>query len=176
MAACSGVRDAIVIAREETPGQKKLVAYYRPLDPQQIPSAETLRSALSDVLSEYMLPSAYVALDGWPMTPNGKVDRKALPAPQDDAFVTRVYVAPRTPIEMALAELWSELLGVERVGLRDNFFELGGYSILGLRLMSATRETFGVELSLRELFEGPTIEQLLEVIYSKAEEDMMDSA
>ena len=176
LAACSGVRDAIVIAREETPGPKQLVAYYRPLDPQQIPSAERLRSALSDVLAEYMLPSAYVALDIWPMTPSGKVDRKALPAPQDDAFVTREYVAPRTPIEVALAELWSELLGVERVGLRDNFFELGGYSILGLRLMSATRETFGVEMSLRELFEGPTIEQMLEVIYSKVEEDTVDSA
>ena len=175
LAACSGVRDAIVVAREETPGQKQLVAYYRPLDPQQIPSAETLRSALCDVLAEYMLPSAYVALAAWPMTPSGKIDRKALPAPQGDAFVKREYVAPRTPIEVALAELWSELLGVEKVGLRDNFFELGGYSILGLRLMSATRETFGVELSLRDLFEGPTIEQMLEVIYSKVEEDTADS-
>ena len=175
LAACSGVRDAIVVAREETPGQKQLVAYYRPLDPQQIPSAETLRSALCDVLAEYMLPSAYVALAAWPMTPSGKIDRRALPAPQGDAFVTREYVAPRTPIEVALAELWSELLGVEKVGLRDNFFELGGYSILGLRLMSATRETFGVELSLRDLFEGPTIEQMLEVIYSKVEEDTADS-
>ncbi len=184
LTACDGVRDAVVLAREDTPGQKQIIAYYRlvdlaidlSVDPQRAPSPERLRDALSRVLAEYMLPAAYIAMDAWPTTPNGKIDRKALPAPQGDVFVVREYVAPRTPIETALVQLWSDLLGVEKIGLRDNFFELGGYSILGLRLMSATRETFGVDVSLRELFEGPTVEQMLEVIYSKAEEDVMDSA
>ncbi|NOT87548.1 MAG: amino acid adenylation domain-containing protein [Lysobacter sp.] len=176
MAACDGVRDAIVIAREDTPGHRQLVAYYRPLDPQRAPTPEKLRNALSAVLADYMLPSAYIPLDAWPTTPNGKVERRALPAPQGDVYAVREYIAPSTPLETALAQLWSELLGVEKIGLRDNFFELGGYSILGLRLVSATRDTFGVDLSLRELFDGPTIEKMLEVIYAKVEEDAMDSA
>ena len=176
MAACDGVRDAIVIAREDTPGHRQLVAYYRPRDPQHAPTAERLRDALSGVLAEYMLPSAYIPLDVWPTTPNGKVERRALPAPQGDVYAVREYVAPSTPLETALAQLWSELLGVEKIGVRDNFFELGGYSILGLRLVSATREAFGVDMSLRELFDGPTIEKMLEVIYAKVEESAMDSA
>ncbi len=176
MAACDGVRDAIVIAREDTPGHRQLAAYYRPLDPQHAPTAERLRDALSGVLAEYMLPSAYIPLYAWPTTPNGKVERRALPAPQGDVYAVREYVAPSTPLETALAQLWSELLGVEKIGVRDNFFELGGYSILGLRLVSATREAFGVDMSLRELFDGPTIEKMLEVIYAKVEESAMDSA
>ena len=176
LSACEGVRDAIVIVREEPPGQKQLVAYYRPLDPQHGPTAERLRAALSGVLAEYMLPSAYVPMDAWPTTPNGKIERRALPAPQGDVYAVREYVAPSTPLETALAQLWSELLGVEKIGLRDNFFELGGYSILGLRLVSATRDTFGVDMTLRELFDGPTIEKMLEVIYAKVEEAAMEDA
>ena len=100
----------------------------------------------------------------------------ALPAPQGDVYAVREYVPPSTPLETALAQLWSELLGVEKIGLRDNFFELGGYSILGLRLVSATRDTFGVDMTLRELFDGPTIEKMLEVIYAKVEEAAMEDA
>ena len=181
LAACEGVRDAVVVAREDAPGQgapgqKQLVAYYRAVDPAKTPGAERLRDALAERLTDYMLPSAYVPMDAWPMTPSGKIDRKALPAPRGDVFAVREYIAPQTPIETALAQMWSELLGVEKVGLRDNFFALGGYSILGLRLMFAMRETFGVDISLRELFDGPTIEQMLEVIYTKAEEDLMENA
>ncbi len=191
LALCEGVREAVVIAREDmlgqsmsgqsmpgssVPRQTRLVAYFQARDPQQEIAVEALRAGLATGLADYMLPSAYVRLDDWPMTPNGKIDRKALPAPRDDAFVLREYIAPRTPIEAAFAELWSELLGVEKVGMRDNFFELGGHSLLATRLMAATRDALGVDLSLRDLFDGPTIEQMLALIFSRVEEDVVDPA
>ena len=158
------------------PRQTRLVAYFQVRDPQQEITVEALRAELAAGLADYMLPSAYVQLDAWPMTPNGKIDRKALPAPRDDAFAFREYVAPRTPIETAFAELWSELLGVEKVGIRDNFFELGGHSLLATRLMAATRDALGVDLSLRDLFDGPTIEQMLALIFSRVDEGVADPA
>ena len=186
LALCEGVREAVVVAREDMPGQSasgqdmprqtRLVAYFQVRDPQQEITVEALRAELAAGLADYMLPSAYVQLDAWPMTPNGKIDRKALPAPRDDAFAFREYVAPRTPIETAFAELWSELLGVEKVGIRDNFFELGGHSLLATRLMAATRDALGVDLSLRDLFDGPTIEQMLALIFSRVDEGVADPA
>ena len=176
LAVCEGVREAVVVAREDGSGLKQLVAYFQTREPQQAVAAECLRAALSLELADHMVPAAFVRMDAWPMTRSGKIDRSALPAPQGEAFATREYIAPGTPIEIALAEIWSELLGADKIGLRDNFFELGGYSILGLRLMAAIREVFGIELSLRELFENPTIEDLLEVIFSKAEENSLDTA
>lgn len=173
---CDGVREALVIARDDEPGQQRLVAYFLGDDPQRELAAEHLRSALSVVLPEYMLPSAYVRLQAWPMTSNGKIDRKALPLPQGEAFATREYIAPSTPIEVALAQLWSELLGVEQVGLRDNFFMLGGHSLLAARLMAATQDALGVDLSLRDLFESPTIEQMLALIFSRIGQDASESA
>jgi len=184
--ACDGVRDAVVIVRDDAsgqaisgqgmPGQKRLVAYFQARDPQRQIAVEALRAELATGLPDYMLPSAYVRLDDWPMTPNGKIDRKALPAPRDDAFAVRAYVAPRTPIETAFAQLWSELLDVEKVGIRDNFFELGGHSLLATRLMAATQDALGVDLSLRDLFDAPTIEQMLALIFARAEEDVVDPA
>jgi amino acid adenylation domain-containing protein len=181
LAACEGVREAVVVAREDMPGQgmpgqKRIVAYFQARDPQQEIAVETLRDALATGLADYMLPSAYVRLDDWPMTPNGKINRKALPVPRDDAFVAREYVAPRTPIEVVFAQLWSELLGVEKVGVRDNFFELGGHSLLATRLMAATYDALGVDLSLRDLFDGPTIEQMLALIFSRVEGEVVDLA
>ena len=171
LAACEGVREAVVIAREDVPGLKQLAAYYLASDTARKIDTEYLRSALAAGLPGYMLPSAYVRLETWPTTPNGKIDRAALPAPTDDAFVGSDYLVPGTPIEIALAQLWSTLLGVEKIGLRDNFFALGGHSLLATRLLVATRNALGVEMSLRDLFKAPTIEQMLALIFAKIEED-----
>ena len=171
LAACEGVREAVVVVREDVPGLKQLVAYYLPLDAAQTIDAEYLRSTLAAVLSEHMLPSAYVRVEYWPTTPNGKIDRAALPAPIGDAIANSDYLAPSTPIEIALAQLWSELLGTEKIGLRDNFFALGGHSLLATRLLVAIRDALGVEMSLRDIFKAPTIEKMLALIFAKIEED-----
>ena len=118
-----------------------------------------LRNVLEEQLPDYMMPSSFVLLDEWPLTPGGKIDLHALPAP-DSARPQgqRALVAPRTPVEEALALIWSELLGVARVGIHDNFFESGGHSLLATQLISRVREKFQVEIALRQLFERPTIE------------------
>src|SRR5262249_5418355 len=120
-----------------------------------------LRHHLRAKLPEYMVPAAFVVLDALPLSPNGKVDRKALPAP-DHARpeLEETYVAPRTPVELALADLWAEVLGLERVGAQDNFFELGGHSLLATQVISRVRKALQVELPLRALFEAPTVAQL----------------
>ena len=115
---------------------------------------------LSSGCPSYMVPSAFVLLEPLPLTPNGKVDRKALPAPDCRTPTPATFVAPRTPTEQALAGLWRQLLGLERVGVHDNFFALGGHSLLATRLASRLRSTFQVELPLRELFEAPTLSSL----------------
>ena len=119
---------------------------------------------------------AYVEMRAWPLTSNGKIDRKALPLPQGDAFPAREYVAPRTPIEQSLTDLWARLLNVERVGVRDDFFALGGHSLLAMRLIVATEELLGIELTLRELFEAPTIERMLERAFGRLMCDVSDAA
>jgi amino acid adenylation domain-containing protein len=150
-----GVREAAVVAREDVPGDQRLVAYVV-----GDADAEALRTHLSAALPEYMVPAAYVRLDRFPLTPTRKVDRKALPAPEGDAYASREYEAPVGRIEVALAEIWAELLRVERVGRRDHFFELGGHSLLGTRVVSRVREVLGVELPLRTLFERPALSGL----------------
>ncbi|MBZ4423379.1 amino acid adenylation domain-containing protein, partial [Myxococcus sp. RHSTA-1-4] len=154
LAACAGVRESVVLAREDSPGHKRLVAYV--VSGEQAPSVGDLRTALGERLPAYMVPSAFVVLPALPRTPNGKVDRKALPAP-DAAQVERTheYVAPRTPNEQLLAGLWREVLGVEQVGVHDDFFALGGHSLLATRLVSRVRNVLHVELPLRTLFEAP---------------------
>src|SRR5262249_5786556 len=127
------VREAVVVAREDEPGNQRLVAYVVPALKQAIDLSE-LRRALSEKLPLYMLPAAFVMLDSLPLTPNGKVDRRALPAPDElNANLTRTPVAPRTPLEEALAAMWTEVLRVEPIGVQDNFFELGGQSLLAMR-------------------------------------------
>ncbi len=121
--------------------------------------AAALRAHLAERLPEYMVPAAFVFMDAFPVNPNGKLDRKALPAP-DFTAVDERYVAPRTPVEEVLAGIWAETLGVERVGVDDPFFDLGGHSLLATRAVSRVRELFGVELPLRALFEGPTVAEM----------------
>ncbi|RYZ40479.1 MAG: amino acid adenylation domain-containing protein, partial [Myxococcaceae bacterium] len=150
-----GVSQAVVVAREDVPGSARLVAYVVPR-PEAALSLEALRAFVRRSLPEHLVPSAVVVLDALPLTPNGKVDRKALPAPEGARDVAREYVAPRTETERRVAELWASLLGVERVGVEDDFFALGGHSLLATRAASRIRESFGVELLLRELFESAT--------------------
>jgi amino acid adenylation domain-containing protein len=159
-----GVSEAVVVAREEVgSGGRRLVAYVVGKDGAgQLTPAE-LREHLQQRLPEYMIPSAFVLLEGLPLTSNGKVDRKALPAPEETVREAE-YVAPRTTTEEVLAGIWAEVLGVERVGVTDNFFELGGHSLLATQLVSRVRETFSVEVSLRSVFGKPTIEEVALVI------------
>ena len=124
-----------------------------------------LRNALAEQLPDYMMPASFVVLDEWPLTPGGKIDLHALPAPDSAKSQGRgALVAPRTPVEQTLASIWSELLGLARVGIHDNFFESGGHSLLATQLISRVREKFQVEVALRQLFERPTIELFATVI------------
>ena len=155
LAAHPGVQEVAVVPREDTPGEPRLVAYVvarasQPLEPVE------LRAFAATRLPEALVPSTFVQLPALPLSPNGKVDRAALPAPAPAA--RSGADAPRTPVEEVLATLWAEVLGVPRVGRTDNFFELGGHSLLATRVMSRIAEAFGVELPLRKLFEAPTLE------------------
>src|SRR6185437_16115039 len=154
--ACPGVRDAVVIAREDKPGDKRLVAYLVPEEAAEL-SAAQLRAQLASVLAEYMIPAAYVMLTTIPLTPNGKVDRRLLPAPEVDAYARRAYVAPVGAIEASIAGIWQDLFHVPQIGRRDHFFELGGHSLLALQFVARLRVVFGVDIALRELFAEPTV-------------------
>lgn len=162
------VRDAVVIAREDRPGDMRLVAYYVPIATASaetgLPTAELLEP-LRRKLPAYMIPATFVSLAALPLTPNGKVDRKALPKPESALdSLSEEYVAPRDEIEAVLVQLWQELLNIERVGVRDHFFMLGGHSLLAVRCFARIRQRFGVVLSMSTLFERPTIEYLAERI------------
>ena len=156
------VKEAAVIAREDVPGDKRLVAYIVPET--KAPTKSELRSFLKQKLPDYMVPSAFVTLESLPLTPNGKVDRRGLPAPDISAASETTFVAPKTPIEELLAAIWSQVLGIEKIGIHDNFFELGGHSLKATQVISGIRETFGVELPLRQLFSQSTIAELAEAI------------
>ncbi|HEX5707133.1 MAG TPA: amino acid adenylation domain-containing protein, partial [Pyrinomonadaceae bacterium] len=158
------VRETAVMAREDVPGDRRLVAYVVTGGRAETPPAE-LRGHLQQALPEYMIPSAFVMLDALPLTSNGKVDRRALPEP--DAVRPESgadYVAPRTPVEEVLAGICRRLLGVARVGLNDNFFELGGHSLLATQLVSRVREAFEVELPLRRFYANPTLNGIAETV------------
>ncbi|WP_164003055.1 non-ribosomal peptide synthetase, partial [Pyxidicoccus caerfyrddinensis] len=153
------VQQAVVMAREDKAGDKRLVAYVLGRGGPEVVKAGALRERLLEKLPEYMVPSAFVVLEAFPLTPSGKADRKALPAPESSASAPE-YVAPRTPTEELLAGLFAQLLRVPRVGVHDSFFELGGHSLLATQLVSRVRSTFGTELPLRALFEAPTLQEL----------------
>ncbi len=158
LAQYAGVTQAVVHCREDRPGDQRLVAYYTS-DGHAFDDAD-LRVHLKSALPDYMVPAAFVALDAFPLTPNGKVDRHALPAP-DAAGVERAdHIAPRTPEEDALVALWGDLLNLQRIDVRGNFFDLGGHSLLATQMLARIEYDFGVELPLRVLFESPTLEQM----------------
>ncbi len=185
------VAEAVVIVQEDIPGDKHLIAYVvpgvganlninvgtdssdrltkpAPINPkskiQNLKSSD-LRQFLKEKLPGYMVPSAYVVLESLPLTPNGKLDRRALPVPDIASFdIQEDYVAPRTPVEEELARIWAKVLGKQQVGVHDNFFELGGHSLLATQLTSRIRDTFQVELPVRNLFEAPTVASLAKYI------------
>ncbi|MFF8602471.1 amino acid adenylation domain-containing protein [Streptomyces sp. NPDC015232] len=152
VSAVPGVRHAVVVVREDSPGVRRLVAYAVAEDV----TARAIRSAAAAALPEYMVPAAVVLLDELPLGPTGKLDRKALPRPTHDALAGASYVAPRTAAERLLADIWAELLGVERVGVEDNFFELGGDSILSIQLVSRARKA-GLVLTSKDVFVRQTV-------------------
>ena len=155
----ASVRDAVVMAHEDTSGDKRLVAYLVSGEGVR-PTADELRRALKVKLPDYMVPSHFVSLETLPLLPNGKLNRRALPAPDGSSLVAgeTPYVAPRNPVEQQLARLIGEILKHERVGVHDNFFELGGHSLLATRAVARIQQTYGVSISLRSFFESPTVE------------------
>jgi arthrofactin-type cyclic lipopeptide synthetase C len=158
------VREAVVVAREDHPGEKRLVAYITPAGAVEDIDVEALRAHLSSLLPEYMVPAAYVSLMQLPLTPNGKLDRKALPSPDAGAYVTRDYEEPAGEIEICVAQIWAEVLKLDRVGRHDNFFEIGGHSLLVMKVASMLRQ-FGIEASVADLFNRPTVESFATSLY-----------
>jgi amino acid adenylation domain-containing protein len=154
------VRQAVVIAREDTPDDKRLVAYFIP-DPASSVGPDELRSHAAKQLPDYMLPAVFVTMVRFPLTPNGKVDRKALPPPAASDFDSGgEYVAPRDSVERKLVQLWEEVLDVSPISVTANFFDLGGRSLVAARLFTRILRTFGKELPLSTLFRSPTVAQL----------------
>ena len=165
---CAGVRDAAVLARADAAGEARLVAY---LLADVVPASATLRATLAERLPEYMLPSIFIALGAWPLTASGKLDRQALPAPAQADLAAAAYTAPMGDTEAALAAIWCELLGVERVGRDDHFFDLGGHSMLATRCVARVRDVFGVALPLVEIFRQPTLRACADAIALRALEN-----
>jgi len=158
------IKAAVVHAQADDGGEQRLVAYVVPATA-STPTVSELRRPLVQTLPVYMVPSAFVFLDALPLLPNGKVDRRALPAPnQARPALDAPYVAPRTPIELDLASIWAEVLNVKQVGIHDHFLDLGGHSLLATRIISKVSDTFRVEVPLRSLFESPTVADMAVVI------------
>gem|GEM_PF-6955515 len=145
----------MVIPRFVAANDQRLVAYIIGASGERL-SASELRAHLKRFLPSYMIPAAFVPIDALPLMPNGKLDRAALPAP-DSARSDQVYVAPRTPLQVLIAGVWQEVLGIEQVGLHDSFFDLGGYSLVATRVVARIRGLFQIELPLRALFQTPTL-------------------
>ncbi len=158
-----GIRQAVVVVREDTPGDKRLAAYLTVHS--LAPSISELRVHLHDKLPEYMIPSLFVFLDELPLTPNGKIDRRALPAPESSRpdLITS-YAAPQTETERAVAAIWQEALKVERVGLDDNFFELGGHSLLIVQIHQQIGAAFEADLTIAQMFQYPTVRTLAQYL------------
>ena len=153
-----GIQEAVVIAKTQESEDKYLVAYYISSELSTI-SPQQLREFLQQKLPDYMIPSAFVSLDKFPLTPNGKRDRAALPDPNfSDRAVE--FIPPSTEIEKTIANIWSQVLSINEIGIQDNFFHLGGHSLLATQVVSRLRQTFQIEIPLIKLFEAPTIAQL----------------
>jgi amino acid adenylation domain-containing protein len=156
------IRDAVVVAHEDASGDKRLVAYV--VADQDEFLAGALRAHLATRLPKYMMPSAYVRLDAFPLTPNGKLDRRALPPPDEAPDTRETYEAPQGEAETTLAAIWGELLGVTRIGRTDDFFELGGHSLMAIQVLSRLRQIMDVSLKVQDIFENSTLERLAEQI------------
>jgi acyl carrier protein len=167
------VREAAVVAHTDARGDRKLAAYVvlgSPATPDQ------LRAHLADWIPDYMVPSAFVALDSLPLTASGKVDRLALPDPEGaEARSAAAYVAPRTPVEESVAAIWADVLGLERVGVEEDFFALGGHSLLATQIVAQVRSDFSIELPLHALFTSPTVallsQQVVELLGRSSDSD-----
>ena len=169
LSAQAGVSEAVVVVREDEPGDKRLVGYVVAEAGAVVNSSE-LRRGLQERLPEYMVPAALVMLEQLPLTANGKVNRRELPAPDGSRpELEATYVGPRTVVEEALVGIWSEVLRVEQVGIHDNFFELGGHSLLATQVVSRVRQVLQREMGLQSLFERPTIAGLAEQLEGKSE-------
>jgi amino acid adenylation domain-containing protein/thioester reductase-like protein len=162
----SGIKDTAVIARENVAGDKQLVAYVV-LHQEETPKISDLRHFLKQRMPDYMIPAAFVVLETLPLTPSGKVNRRALPAPDLQIGREESFVAPRTSIEEMLTSIWTKSLKIDKIGVHDNFFELGGHSIKAAQVMSQVRKTLKIELPLRSLFEHPTVAELAVIIAAK---------
>jgi acyl carrier protein len=159
-----GVSEAVVIAREEEQGNRRLVAYVV-AEGEGTPGTTEMQGELRKRLPEYMVPSVFILLTEMPLTPRGKVDRRALPAPDRLRARSEVeFVAPRTAAEEVVAEIWMEILGLDRVGMYDNFFDLGGHSLLATQVLSQIQSIFRVDVPIQDLFQIPTVENLVEAI------------
>ena len=161
---------AVIMVREDYPGDKRLVAYVVRKDSGQGLSSVRLREHLRQRLPEYMVPATWVELERFPLSPNGKIDRAALPKPELKKLdEVRSHVAPRTPVEKNLATIWAELLDVEQVGVHDNFFDLGGDSLTAIRVLSRVAQQYGTDFHVQNLFDAPTIEEFSRIIQAKAQ-------
>ncbi len=160
------IKEAAVLVNSDLPGEKRLIAYYVLQNNAEL-SVKDLRAFLAQQLPEYMVPAAFIELDTMPLTANGKIDRKALPKPDQETVIQSSeteFVEPRTPTEEVIAAIYAEVLSVEKVGVMHNFFELGGHSLLATQLISRVNKTFDVEVPLKALFEGPTVSQLALIV------------
>ena len=165
------VRQAVVVAREDVAGDKRLVAYVV-LQKEQSATLDELKSQMTKQVPAYMVPSAFVLLETLPVTPNGKLDRHALPAPEASRSTAgETYVAPVLPVQQQLVQIWEDLLGVRPIGIKDDFFDLGGHSLLAIRLIDRIAQTCGKKLPLSTLFAGATIEHLATALMGEAKTD-----
>ncbi|WP_323145149.1 non-ribosomal peptide synthetase, partial [Massilia phyllosphaerae] len=171
LSACEGVLEAAVIAREDRPRDLRLVGYVVAKHGTAL-SVAHLRAQLAETLPDFMLPSAIVQMDRLPMTPNRKLDRKALPAPQLSALATQAYEAPQGVTEIALAAIWQDLLGIERIGRHDHFFELGGHSLMIIAVIAQLRKR-GIQMNVRAIFEAPTVLALASSLATHAEQSFV---
>ena len=158
------IKQAVVVARGDEAGDHRLTAYVVPsVNPR--PTMSALRRALAEKLPDYMMPSAFVVMDSLPLLPNGKVDRRTLPQPDPErAELKKTYVAPQTALQKKLADIWTEVLKLERLGIHDNFFDLGGHSLLATQVIARVRGTLQIELPLRTLFQAPTVAEMAAII------------
>ena len=163
------IYESIVVATEDISPQTQLVAYIV-LKTNQTCEVAHLRAFLKDSLPEYMVPNFFIELQSLPVTPNGKLDHKALPKlDRGQAVTSRTYEAPRSTLEEVVASIWAELLDLERVGIQDNFFELGGHSLLATQIISQLRETFEIEISLQHFFGQPTVANIATIILQESD-------